>query len=99
MLATLSKRGCCRVPAPRSRCRFGGSARPGNYYGAFDVSAGLRRSGDSGMRGEAGGGRPVVAPGTAGPSAVTRLRDYWLTPPGRVMLAATLLALAIRLYT
>ena len=51
------------------------------------------------MRGEAGGGRPATAPGTAGPPAVARLRAYWLAPPGLAMLAATLLALAIRLYT
>jgi Glycosyltransferase family 87 len=51
------------------------------------------------MRGEAGGGRPATAPGTAGPSAIARLRAYWLAPPGLAMLAATLLALAIRLYT
>jgi hypothetical protein len=30
---------------------------------------------------------------------VARLRAYWLAPPGLAMLAATLLALAIRLYT
>jgi hypothetical protein len=40
-----------------------------------------------------------VAPGPAGPPAVSRLRAYWLAPPGLAMLAATLLALAIRLYT
>jgi alpha-1,2-mannosyltransferase len=51
------------------------------------------------MRREAGGGRPATAPGTAGPPAVARLRAYWLAPPGLAMLAATLLALAIRLYT
>ena len=51
------------------------------------------------MRGEAGGGRPATAPGTAGPPAIARLRAYWLAPPGLAMLAATLLALAIRLYT
>ncbi|MGC2006825.1 hypothetical protein, partial [Trebonia sp.] len=44
-------------------------------------------------------GRPATAPGTAGPPAVARLRAYWLAPPGLAMLAATLLALAIRLYT
>ncbi|MGB6617038.1 MAG: hypothetical protein WBE95_23365, partial [Trebonia sp.] len=44
-------------------------------------------------------GRPGTAPGTAGPPAVARLRAYWLAPPGLAMLAATLLALAIRLYT
>ena len=47
----------------------------------------------------AGGGRPATAPGTAGPPAVARLRAYWLAPPGLAMLAATLLALAVRLYT
>ena len=51
------------------------------------------------MRREAGGGRPATAPGTARPPAVARLRAYWLAPPGLAMLAATLLALAIRLYT
>ena len=51
------------------------------------------------MRREAGGGRPATAPGTAGSPAVARLRAYWLAPPGLAMLAATLLALAIRLYT
>jgi len=51
------------------------------------------------MRGVAGGGRPATAPGTARPPAVARLRAYWLAPPGLAMLAATLLALAIRLYT
>jgi hypothetical protein len=51
------------------------------------------------MRREAGGGRPATAPGTAGPPAVARLRAYWLAPPGLAMLAATLLALAVRLYT
>ncbi|HEV3069151.1 MAG TPA: hypothetical protein VGY50_14955, partial [Streptosporangiaceae bacterium] len=30
---------------------------------------------------------------------MARLRAYWLAPPGLAMLAATLLALAIRLYT
>jgi alpha-1,2-mannosyltransferase len=41
-----------------------------------------------------------MAPGTGeGPPAVARLRAYWLAPPGLAMLAATLLALAIRLYT
>lgn len=41
-------------------------------------------------------------PGSGGPGSArawARLRAYWLTPPGVAMLAATLLALAIRLYT
>jgi len=34
-----------------------------------------------------------------GPFGVTRLRAYWLSNPGKVMLLATLLALALRLFT
>ena len=98
MLTTLSERllpgSGASIVVPLRR-----SARPDNYHGAFLVPAGLRRSGSSGMRREAGGGRPATAPGTAGPPAVARLRAYWLSPPGLAMLAATLLALAIRLYT
>jgi alpha-1,2-mannosyltransferase len=33
------------------------------------------------------------------PFGSARLRDYWLTPPGIVMLIATVLAVAIRLFT
>ncbi|HEX4398470.1 MAG TPA: hypothetical protein VH136_12595, partial [Trebonia sp.] len=33
------------------------------------------------------------------PFGSARLRDYWLTPPGIVMLVATVLAVAIRLFT
>jgi alpha-1,2-mannosyltransferase len=40
-----------------------------------------------------------MTPGTAGLPAIARLRAYWLAPAGLAMLAATLLALAIRLYT
>jgi hypothetical protein len=43
--------------------------------------------------------RPAAPPGSGSPSAWERLRTYWLAPPGIAILAATLLALAIRLYT
>ena len=33
------------------------------------------------------------------PFGAARLRAYWLTPPGIVMLIATVLAVAIRLFT
>jgi alpha-1,2-mannosyltransferase len=43
--------------------------------------------------------RRAPAPGLRGRLTRARLRAYWLTPAGAAMLAATLLALAIRLYT
>jgi hypothetical protein len=43
--------------------------------------------------------RRAPAPGTGGRPSWARLRAYWLAPPGIVMLAATALALAVRLYT
>ena len=43
--------------------------------------------------------RRVPVPGIGGWPARARLRAYWLAPQGVAMLAATLLALAIRLYT
>ena len=70
----------------------------------------LRRSGHSGARGVARAvpppwsGEPAAdRPGTAaeadGPAVMTRLRGYWRTAPGVAIIAATLLALVIRLYT
>jgi hypothetical protein len=56
-------------------------------------------SGD--LNGGEPGRRPAPVPGsTTGPSAdrLEALRAYWLSPPGVVMLAATGLALAVRLY-
>jgi hypothetical protein len=56
-------------------------------------------SGD--LNGGEPGRRPApVTHGTTGPSAdrLEALRAYWLSPPGVVMLAATGLALAVRLY-
>ena len=43
--------------------------------------------------------RLAPLPGVGGWLSLARLRAYWLTPQGVVMLAATVLALAIRVYT
>jgi alpha-1,2-mannosyltransferase len=43
--------------------------------------------------------RPAPIPATAGREPAARLRAYWLSPAGIVMLAATVLALVIRVYT
>jgi alpha-1,2-mannosyltransferase len=43
--------------------------------------------------------RPAPSPGAGRRLWAARLRAYWLSPPGIVMLAATVLALVIRLYT
>ncbi len=65
-------------------------------------------SGNAGTPGESGGAmkagarppaRRTPSPGSHGRTAWARLRAYWLTPAGVAMLAATALALAIRLYT
>jgi alpha-1,2-mannosyltransferase len=43
--------------------------------------------------------RPAALPRAGGQLSPARLRAYWLSPPGIVMLAATALALVIRIYT
>jgi len=43
--------------------------------------------------------RPAAVAATGGRGSTARLRAYWLSPAGIVMLAATGLALAIRVYT
>jgi hypothetical protein len=43
--------------------------------------------------------RPAPTTATGGPLSAVRLRAYWLSPAGIVMLAATALALVIRVYT
>jgi len=65
-------------------------------WAARPVLAGARWPGSAGAAASA-----VSAPSAAGARSgwVRRLRAYWLAPPGLAVLAATLVALALRLYT
>jgi alpha-1,2-mannosyltransferase len=68
----------------------------GNLPTQGDVVSAPRQSGGHGASPQASGVRARL---DGSPFGAGRLRAYWLSAPGRVMLLATALAIAIRLFT